>query len=33
MIELAHEKDFKPTRPLRESFRISREFVRQSMGY
>ena len=33
VIELAHEKDFKPTRPLRESIRISREFVRQTMGY
>jgi sugar phosphate isomerase/epimerase len=33
MIELAHERDFKPTRPLRDSFRISREFVRNTMGY
>jgi sugar phosphate isomerase/epimerase len=33
VIELAHERDFTPTRPLRESLRISREFVRQSMGY
>jgi sugar phosphate isomerase/epimerase len=33
VIELAHERDFKPTRPLRESFRISREFVRTSLGW
>jgi sugar phosphate isomerase/epimerase len=33
VIELAHEKDFKPTRPLRESFRMSRQFVRQTLGY
>lgn len=33
VIELAHERDFKPTRPLRESFRISREFVRATLGY
>jgi sugar phosphate isomerase/epimerase len=33
VIELAHEKDFKPTRPLRESFRISREFVRRTLDY
>jgi sugar phosphate isomerase/epimerase len=32
VIELAHERDFKPTRPLRESFRMSREFVRTSFG-
>jgi sugar phosphate isomerase/epimerase len=33
MIELAHESDSKPTRPLRESFRISREFVRRTLDY
>jgi sugar phosphate isomerase/epimerase len=33
VIELAHEADFKPTRPLRESFRISREFVRRTLDY
>jgi sugar phosphate isomerase/epimerase len=33
VIELAHETDFKPTRPLRESFRMSREFVRRTLGY
>ena len=32
-IELAHEKGFKLTRPLRESLRISREHVRKVMGY
>jgi len=33
VIELAHERDFKPTRPLRESLKISREFVRKVVGY
>jgi len=33
VIELAHERDFKPTRPLRESFKMSREFVRRVLGY
>jgi len=33
VIELAHEKNFKPTRPIRESLRISREFVRKVLGY
>lgn len=33
VIELAHERDFTPTRPLRESFRMSREFVRTSFGW
>jgi len=33
VIELAHERDFKPTRPLRESLKMSREFVRKVMGY
>jgi sugar phosphate isomerase/epimerase len=32
VIELAHEKDFQPTRPLRESFRLSREFARRTLG-
>jgi sugar phosphate isomerase/epimerase len=32
MIELAHEKDFKPTRPLGESIKRSREVVRATMG-
>jgi sugar phosphate isomerase/epimerase len=33
VIELAHERDFKPTRPLRESLKISREYVRKVLGY
>ena len=33
VIELAHEGNFKPTRPLRESLKISREFVRKVLGY
>ncbi len=32
-IELAHEKGFKLTRPLRESLRMSRESIRSSLGY
>ena len=32
VVELAHERDFKPTRPLRESLRMSREFVRRVLG-
>jgi sugar phosphate isomerase/epimerase len=33
MIELAHERDFTPTRTYGESFRISREYVRTVMKY
>ena len=33
VIELAHEKDFKLTRPLRESWKMSRDYVRRTMGY
>jgi sugar phosphate isomerase/epimerase len=33
VIELAHEQGFKLTRPLRESLKISREYVRKTMGY
>ena len=33
VIELAHERGFKPTRPLRESLKISRGFVRETLGY
>lgn len=33
VIELAHERNFKPTRPLRESLRISREYVRRVCGF
>ncbi|MFN7998574.1 MAG: sugar phosphate isomerase/epimerase [Bryobacteraceae bacterium] len=32
-IELAHPNNFKLTRPLRESFKISRDYVRRVMGY
>lgn len=32
-IELAHPAGFKPTRPLRESLRMSREYVRRQMGW
>lgn len=33
MIELAHESAFVPTRPLGESVKLSRAFVRKTMGY
>jgi sugar phosphate isomerase/epimerase len=33
VIELAHEADFEPTRPIRESLKMSREFVREALGY
>ena len=33
VVELAHERDFTPTRPLRESLRMSREFVRRTLGH
>jgi sugar phosphate isomerase/epimerase len=33
VIELAHESNFQPTRPLRESLRISRAYVRRVMDY
>ncbi len=33
VIELAHETGFHPTRPLRESLKLSREFVRKTLGY
>lgn len=33
VIELAHERDFTPTRPLRESLKISRQFVKDTLGY
>ena len=33
IIELAHEQGFEPTRSLRESLKISRQFVRQTLGY
>jgi len=33
VIELAFESDFSPTRPIRESLKISREFIRDIFGY
>ena len=33
VIELAHEGNFKPTRPLRESLKMSRVYVRQTLGF
>jgi sugar phosphate isomerase/epimerase len=33
VIELAHERDFKLTRPLGESWKMSRDFVRKTLGY
>jgi len=33
VIELAHERGFKLTRPLRESLKMSRKFVRKTLGY
>jgi sugar phosphate isomerase/epimerase len=33
VIELAHESSFRPTRPIRESLKMSREFVKQTLGY
>jgi sugar phosphate isomerase/epimerase len=33
VIELAHESNFKPTRPLRDSFKMSRAYVRKTLGY
>jgi sugar phosphate isomerase/epimerase len=32
-IELAHPRGFRPTRPLRESLKMSREYVRKTMGW
>ena len=33
VIELAHERGFEQTRPLRDSLKKSREFVRETLGY
>ena len=33
VIELAHERNFKPTRPLRESLKMSRTFVSKTLGF
>jgi sugar phosphate isomerase/epimerase len=32
-IELAHERNFKPTRPLRDSLKMSRAYVRKTLGF
>jgi sugar phosphate isomerase/epimerase len=32
-IELAYERGFEPARPMRENWKISREFVRKTLGY
>jgi sugar phosphate isomerase/epimerase len=32
-VELAWESDFEPTRPLRESLKLSREHIRKTMGW
>jgi sugar phosphate isomerase/epimerase len=33
VIELAHERNFTPTRPLRDSLRMSRTYVRKTLGF
>ncbi|MHC4120206.1 MAG: sugar phosphate isomerase/epimerase family protein [Planctomycetota bacterium] len=33
VIELAHERNFKPTRPLRESLRMSRAYVKKTLRF
>jgi sugar phosphate isomerase/epimerase len=33
VIELAHESSFQPIRELRESFKMSRQYVRKTLGY
>lgn len=33
VIELAHEGDFTPTRPIKESLKMSREYMQKIMGY
>jgi len=33
VVELAHEGDFTPTRTIRESLKMSREYVKKTMGY
>jgi len=32
VIELAFENDFKPTRPLKETLKMSREYLRSTTG-
>ena len=33
VVELAHEEDFERTRQYRESLKMSREYVKKTMGY
>jgi sugar phosphate isomerase/epimerase len=33
VIELAHESNFKPTRPLRDSLRMSRNYIRKTLNF
>ena len=33
VFELAHEGNFKPTRPLRDSLKMSRAYVKQTLGF
>jgi len=33
LIELAHESNFKPTRPLRDSLKMSRAYIRTTLGF
>jgi len=33
VIELAHEQDFVPTRPIRESLKMSRQYLKKTTGY
>jgi len=33
VIELAHERNFKPTRPLRDSLKMSRSYVKHTLGF
>lgn len=33
VIELAHEGDFSPTRPIKESLKMSREYLKKKTGY
>jgi sugar phosphate isomerase/epimerase len=32
IVELAHEREFRPTRPIKESLKMSREFMKKTMG-
>ncbi|MCK4967219.1 sugar phosphate isomerase/epimerase, partial [bacterium] len=33
VIELAHERTFQPTRPIRENLKISRDYIKKTFGY